>query len=257
MRRLLALTAFFLTALFVVAVAHGELVQSGSLRLSFNGRLAPKALPRDRPAPVNVTLSGSVISTDGKQPPRLRSISIGFNRYGKISTAGLPTCNADELQSTTTEGALGVCKPALVGHGRFGANVDFPGRAPLPVEGQMLAFNGTAGGKPVILMHIYGSNPVQATFVLTFRITHRKGIFGTVFSTKIPKIASDLGYVTDIDLTFGRKYRYKGEPRSFLSASCSAPAGFPIAPFLLAQGSFSFANGQTLATTLARTCRVR
>lgn len=258
MRRRALSIALVLAGLFGGTLAHAELVQQGNLRLAFNGRFEPHALPRNQAAPVSVNLSGSIATVNGGRPPRLRRISIAINRHGEISTAGLPTCDPAELEATTTQTALSRCRSALIGHGRFGANVAFPTQASLPVEGKMLAFNSVIHGKHVILMHIYGSNPVQATIVLTFHISHRKrGTFGTVFTTQIPTIASELGYVTDLNLTFGRRYRYKGHPQSFLSASCSAPPGFPGGLFNLAQGSFSFANGQTLTTTLSRDCLVR
>lgn len=106
-------------------------------------------------------------------------------------------------------------------------------------------------------MHIYGWNPIQATVVLVFKITHpARGEFGTVLSTRIPKIASDAGYITGISFSIGRRYRHDGERRSFLSARCAAPDGFPGALFAFAKGSFGFANGQTVPITLARDCLV-
>lgn len=82
-------------------------------------------------------------------------------------------------------------------------------------------------------------------------------MFGTVLAAKIPPFAGGLGSVTEIDLTIGRSYSYRGERLSFLSASCSAPAGFSGAIFSLARGSFFFADGRQIDTTLTRNCRVR
>ena len=94
--------------------------------------------------------------------------------------------------------------------------------------------------------------------MLVFKVSHpRRGRFGTVVSTTIPKIASDLGYVTSLRLDFDRRYRFGGRSRSFLSARCAAPSGFPGTIFTLARGRFVFANGQQLTTTLTRDCRVR
>jgi hypothetical protein len=252
------LTALALAATLVGAgLAQAELAQKGSLRLAFDARFSPHALPRDRYAPVTITMSGSIRTTDGSRPPQLRTMSIAVNRYGRISTQGLPVCLPQRLQSTSSEVALSRCGRALVGRGRFGANVDFPDLK-FPVQGRMLAFNSRKGGRPAIALHIHGTNPVEATLVLAFKITHpARGRFGTVLSTRIPLIAADLGYVTDLSLIFGRRYRHEGEARSFLSARCAAPAGFPGALFAFARGTFTFANGQTMATTLARDCLVR
>jgi len=258
MRRYTLPAVLALMALLGAAIAHAELTQKGGLRVAFDGRFVPHALPRDRPAPVTVRIDGSVSTVDGSRPPQLRRISIALNRNGRLFTRGLPTCSAGMLQSTSTEAALSRCRPALVGHGRFAVNLDFLEAPLIPAEGTVLAFNGRARGRPVILLHLYGSSPVRASFVLPFKISRRaNGDFGTVFSTRIPKIASDLGYVTDIELTVGRRFRYRGRLRSFLSASCAAPAGFSSAIFGFAEGSFVFANGQELRTTLIRDCRVR
>jgi len=185
-------------------------------------------------------------------------IEIALNRNGRISSVGLPDCTGPLLQSTTTETALERCRPALVGRGHFSANVSFPSLTQVPAEGTMLAFNGKYRGRQALFLHLYGTTPVQASFVLPLTIAHTdKGQFGTVLSAKIPTLAGGLGSVTEINLRIGRNYTYRGRPHSYISASCAAPAGFPGAVFSLARGSFHFADGRTLHTTLARDCRVR
>jgi hypothetical protein len=251
--------ALLLAALLGAGVARGELTQSDGLRVAFDGGFTPHALPRNRPVPVTVHIEGSIGTANGSRPPQLRRIAFAINRHGRLSTRGLPTCQTGLLQSTTTQAALARCRPALVGRGSFGAVVAFPTLSLIPVRGRLLAFNGRDGGRPAILLHLYVSNPVQVTFILPFKVTagQNTGSFGTVLTARIPKIAGDLGYVTDIDLKIGRRYSYRGRPRSLFSASCAAPAGFPGAIFDFAKGSFDFANGQQLTTTLTRDCRVR
>jgi hypothetical protein len=130
MRRLAVSIALAVTLFLVAAIAQGELIQRGNLRVVFDGRLFPRALPRTHLAPVTVRLGGSVATTDGSRPPRLQKISVAMNRAGRIFVAGLPVCTAGELQQTTTAAALALCRDALVGHGTFDAKVDFP-NAPL------------------------------------------------------------------------------------------------------------------------------
>lgn len=255
----LTLTAVLCIAIVLLGAgaARAECEKRGDLLLCFDGRFAPHALPRDHNAPVTVRLTGSVKTANSARPPQLRSISVAINRHGRLDTRGLPTCFPAQLEQTSTRSAMARCRDALVGRGKFKANIDFPNDT-FPVRGTMRAFNSRVHGRRVILLHIHGSKPVEATVVLTFRISHpRRGTFGTVLSTKIPKIAADLGYVTDISLVFGRRYRFDGKRRSFISASCSAPVGFPGALFDFARGSFTFANGQVLQPTLSRDCRVR
>ncbi len=257
-RRLAIPIALLLAALLSASVARGELTQSEGLRVAFDGGFSPSALPRHRPVPVTVRIEGSIDTVNGSQPPQLRQISFAINRNGKLFSGGLPTCPIDLLQSTTSQAALARCRPALIGRGSFGADVDFPSLPLVPVHGRLLAFNGRSGGRPEVLLHLYVSSPTQVTLVLPFKVVKQSaGLFGTILSAQIPKIAGELGYVTDIALEIGRRYRFQGRPRSLLSASCAAPPGFPGAIFNFAKGSFSFANGQRLTTTLTRDCQVR
>lgn len=258
MRRLAIPIAICLAALLGAGFATAQLTQKGNLRLNFSGRIAPKKLPRATPAPVRVRVSGAIGTADGGRPPKLSRISIAFNRYGRVSTKGLPVCRAFRLEQTTSRTARKRCAGALVGHGRFTANVELNGREPFPVTGRALAFNSRRGGRPAMLLHIHGSNPVQLSIVLPFKIVRiRNGTFGTLFVAKIPKIASEVGYVTNLELTLGRRYVYRGRRRSFLSARCAAPSGFPGAIFTLAKGRFDFSNGQRISTSVARNCWVR
>lgn len=240
------------------ALAQGELRQSGNVRISFGGDFAPHSLPRDRPAPISVHVRGAISTTDGTHPPPVRRIEIGLNRNGKLTTAGLPACTGQLLQSTSTEVALQRCRPSLVGRGRFTAAVEFPSVAPFPASGRMLAFYGKQRGGPTLFLHLYITAPVQTTFILPLRIARRdEGTFGTTMAARIPTLAGGLGSVTEIDLTIGRTYTYRGQRRSFISASCAAPSGFTVGVFPLARGSFFFADGRKIETTLARNCRVR
>jgi len=258
MRRLAVLASLLVAVSLGTALARGEIAANDGLFVSFGGDFAPRSLPRDRDVPVTVRLHTSIKTADGSRPPNLRHISFSVNRYGHVSTVGLPACSPGLLESTSSATALSRCRGALVGRGDFYANVEFPDRPPFSVHGRILAFNGRSRGRPAILLHIYGSTPVDVTVVLTFRIKHpAKGKFGTVLSTTIPRLASDLGYVTDVSLKFDRTYRYRGRERSFLSARCAAPAGFPGAIFSFTRGTFAFAGGKRISTTLTRHCRVR
>jgi hypothetical protein len=257
-RRLFIPAVIAVLVLFGAAIARGELSQDGNLRISFDGDFTPRSLPRDRPAPVTVDIEGAISTTDGSHPPALRRIEIELNRAGRISTQGLTPCSGPRLQSTSTEAALQRCRSSLVGQGSFSANVEFSSLTPIPATGRMLAFYGRKGSKPALLLHLYVTTPVQTTFVLPLTISRRdKGKFGTVLAADVPTLAGGLGSVTKIDLKVGRNYSFHGQPRSFISASCAAPPGFPGATFSLARGNFYFADGKKIDTTLARNCYVR
>jgi hypothetical protein len=258
--RLLIPILLVVSGLLGAGLAQAELSQDGNVRISFSGGFSPHALPRHRLAPVTVDVQGAIGTTDGSHPPAVRRIEIAINRHGQLSTEGLPACSGPRLQSTSSETALKRCRSALVGRGRFGADVEFPSSSPDPIHatGTMLAFYGKSNGRRALLLHLFATTPVRTTFVLPLTISNRgNDLFGTVLSARIPTLAGGLGSVTEIDLRIGRNYTYRGEHRSFISASCPAPAGFPGAVFSLARGSFYFADGKKIETTLARDCRVR
>lgn len=239
-------------------VAQGERIKSGNLIVSLSGDIEPNALPRATAVPVRMHVEGRVQTLSEGQPPPLRQLTIAVNRQGKLFTRGLAVCSPEQLQGTSTAVALAACGPALVGRGEFDATVALPTLSPFPAHGDVLAFNGRKGRRQAVFLHIYSTNPTPITFVLPLTISHRRnGDFGIVVSAKLPRLAGDLAYVTGIEFTLHRRYRYAGRMRSYLSASCSAPTGFPGAIYTLAKGTFEFANGQQLRTALVRDCRVR
>jgi hypothetical protein len=257
MRKLLLALFAAAVALTIVTPASAELVEHGDLFVRFQGGLAPTTLPRDAPAPIRVSVRGTVTTLSGERPPALRSISIALNRGGHLDSRGLPRCRMSELVSTGDGQALANCGDALVGRGSYLANTAFPEQLTFPASGRILAFNAVVDGRPAILAHIYGTEPVATTRIVTFRIHHGHGAYGTVLSGSLPPALNRYGYVKRIDLSFFRRFAYRGEMRSYLSAACPAPAGFPGAVFPFARASMGFADGRTLSSTLTRSCRVR
>jgi hypothetical protein len=252
---LTATAALLCSALAVVTQA--EVVQQGHLRVSFEGRLSPTTLPRSGAAPVSVSVGGKITTTDGASPPQLRRIAIAINRVGHLNRAGLPVCRLEQIQPSTTTGALEACPDSLVGKGRFSADVLLPDQAPFPSDGEIFAFNGTFRGRPAILAHVYGTEPAPTSYTLPFRIGRGKGTFGTMLSVSLPNVTSEWGHVTGLSLTLGRRFTYRGQSRSYLTADCPAPAGFPGASFPFARASFGFSRGLTLDSTLVRNCRAK
>jgi len=241
------------TALAVVTVSVGisraETVQKGDLRVAFSGSFTPRALPRSGTAPVSVAIGGRISTSDGKVPPQLRRIELAINRNGRLSMVGLPICRLDEIQPSTNKGALEACRRSLVGEGSFTANVELPQQAPFPSRGKVLAFAGREHGEPAILAHVYGTDPIPTSYTLPFAIGNARGTFGTVLTASLPRVTSDWGFVTGIDLTLNR--------HGFVSAGCPAAAGFPGAVFPLLRASFVFTGGPTLSSVLNRGCKTR
>ena len=257
-RRVLAaaLLAFLCIATTALS-AQAEVSQKDGLRVSFDGKLTPHALPRSGTAPVKVAVGAKISATNGQTPPQLRKIAIAINRNGRFTPAGLPVCSLEQIQPSTTEDALRACRSSLVGEGSFSAKVLLPEQAPFPSAGKVFAFNGNFHGKPAILAHVYGTNPIPTSYTIPFEIKSAKGTFGTVMSASLPQVTSDWGYVTGLQLTLGRSFSFHGQRRSYLSASCPAPKGFPGAVFPFAKASFAFAGRGTLTSVLTRSCGAR
>jgi hypothetical protein len=240
------------------AAHSSEVTQKNHLRVSLSGQLTPKALPRSAEAPVAVSLGGQISTTDGSDLPRLKTLQIEINRGGRLDDRGLPVCPLAQILTATSDRARSVCGGALVGSGRFEANIVLRGQAPYPTTGRLLIFNGRKGGKPVLLGHIYSSQPFATSFVITFKIAKRPhGTYGTVLSASLPEALGNWGYVTGIEMKLSRRYSFQGKRRSFLSASCPAPKGFGSAPFPLIRASFGFDDGRNLTSTLNRSCKAR
>jgi hypothetical protein len=132
----------------LAAFAKAEITQKGDLRVSFQGKIQPHALPRSAAAPVTVSVGTRIATADGASPPQLRSISIAVNRNGHFQPAGLPVCNLRDIQPATNANALAACRSALIGHGTFSAKVLLPQSSPFPSNGKVLAFNGVIGCRP-------------------------------------------------------------------------------------------------------------
>jgi hypothetical protein len=256
-RRRIVTLALLLAAIGApAALARAEVVQSGDVRVNFRADFSPRSLPRDRAAPITIAVGGRISTTDGTKPPSLQKFRVELNSAGQIDALGLPACTASRLQSTSSEAALAACRPALVGNGTFEAELRVEGR-PILVNGRSLVFNGRVHGRDGMLIHIYIASPVRLTLVVPLEISRGAGQFGTVLSADVPSLAGGFAAITELQLRIGRRYGYEGSRRSYLSAACAAPEGFPGAVFPFARGTFTFTGGRMLHTVLTRSCKVR
>jgi hypothetical protein len=235
-----------------------EATQRGTLRVIFGGQIKPHTLPRLGAAPVSVSLSGRIETTDDSAPPQLRTITIAINRHGRFDREGLPACHLHQVQPASTREAREACQGSLIGDGVFKANVALPEQSPFPQNGKILAFNGVLHGKPVIFAHIYGTEPLPTSFTLPFALKRSAtGPFATTLVAHLPQVAAQWGYISGISLKLRRSFRYHGEAHSYISAACPAPAGFPGTVFTFARASFGFEGGKKLSSTMTRSCGVR
>jgi hypothetical protein len=243
MRKYLVITMALgaLIALTVAGIATAEKpvkVRAGNLELTFNGGFTPKALPKNKFAPITLNVSGKIRTVDGTHPPAMKEFILETDKNGAINLKGLPFCKASQLQSQDTKHAEAICKKAIIGSGRAIASIAFPEQAPIPADSKIIAFNGGfAGGTSTIYIHAYLTVPTPAAIVTTVKI--KKSGFGLKSVSTIPKIAGGSGSVTDFNLTINKK--------GVLSAKC--PNGK-----IQAKGQAVFSDGTRASAEVIRTC---
>ncbi len=213
----------------------------GELELTFNGGFRPKALPKNKLAPITFNISGDIKEKNGEHPPALTEFILETDKNGVIDVKGVPTCTSGKLQSTNTHQAEVACGPAIIGTGHATAEIAFPDQPPVNANSKILAINGGfRGGVTTLYIHAYITVPVPAAIVSTVKVTKiHKGRYGLLSVTTIPKIAGGAGSVTHFDLKIDRHH--------VLSAKC--PDGK-----LVARGSALFSDGTKASAGVVRPC---
>jgi hypothetical protein len=247
--RIAALAALAVAAALAALVggAFGQTVRSGNLELEFEGKIAPKKLPKSTPAPVSLSVEGHLKTADGSHPPVMKTFYLEFDKHGHLNTTGLPSCSVAKLQNTLTAQAKRACGDALIGSGRAEAQIAFPEQRPFSASGPLLIFNGSKGSKQMLVFHVYAHVPAPTTFVTTAKIGKAHGRYGTSALIQVPTIVSGQGSLTAFKATIHKSWTYRHRRQSVLLASC--PTGH-----LYAHGDFSFANGEKLEGEVARSC---
>jgi hypothetical protein len=236
------------------AASAGE----GDLFVTFDGGLSPSTLPRNEPVPVAVRVAGNVRSATGDADhlPQLRRITVAINRQGRLYDRGLPVCRAEMIQPASEADARAICRGAVIGHGHVTVQVRIRSQLPYLVPAGLLAFNGPlVDGKKTIVAQVYAKRP-PGSFILTFKVERRHGLYGTVLSTTLPQSSWAWAYLLHFDMTLGRTYVFRGQRRSFVSAACGAPRGFDSALFPFARARYRFAEGEHFTVSQTATCRV-
>lgn len=239
-------------ALLVAGSALALRLQAGNIIVVTDGGFSPTTLPKKKFAPIKLHGWGKIKTADGSVPPVLETITLWFDKHGKVETRGLPICTPGKLAATTTKQARKLCPGAIVGKGFGKAVVVFPEQAPIPASSPITIFNGRKkNGNPTVLAHAHLTVPSPTTFVVPVEIQRVKaGRYGFKTVAKIPKIAGGAGVPLYGRLSIGRSWRFKGKKLSYANASC--PDGR-----LQAEGQFDFKDGTRLKGTLFRPCKAK
>jgi len=239
------------SVVLLAGVSGAAMVRVGTLVLHADGRFEPRLLPKRAYAPIRFQGYGEITTTDGSLPPALEHVKLDFDRDGRLTTAGLPTCSPSKLGGATPQEARSRCSGSIVGKGHLGAAVSLAGLGRVSLTSALTIFNGPRqGGNPTAVLHAQAPFPVSETYVIVAPIERRKGIYGYRTEFDIPPIAGGLGSLTRIDAKIGRFYRAGGAERSYVSARCSDY-------ILQTQGYFSFADGNVIYGSVFKACSPR
>lgn len=230
------------------STAFGETAEVGGLLVGFEGLISPSILPARGPIPVSLKVSGTIKTATGGRVPALKTLTLEFNKDGRLDLSGIPICRVSQLISTLTAQARKVCGASLIGTGRVGAEIKLPEQAPFDAQGPLSIFNGRSkGGKPELITHIYVSDPAPTTFVTTAPVHQASGQYGSSVKINIPRIAAGQGSLILFDATIHKIIR----------ASCPAPSGLGEVTFPLARDSLRFSDGTAARSVLVRSCTVK
>ncbi len=244
-------------SLLGVSMASAELAQTGDIRISYHGSIAPEKLPRDSLAPVSVQMGAKIKTVDGEKPPRLARITLDINSHRVIDAKGLSTCPYSKLRNASAASARKVCGDAEVGHGNVTVRIGFPGQGEFSANGPLIAFNAREKGKQAIFAYVNSTGKFSTTFVLKFIVKKTHGTYGTSLVADVPPIASGSGYISAFDLSLKRRYSLRGQKHSYVSASCPLPSGVNRASFPLVRSTYGFEDGTKVVSILNKECRVR
>jgi hypothetical protein len=252
MHKRFTLVASFATivaiAIPVSAAIAGETVTGpdGNTQ-SIEASVSPKVLYKKTPSPATLSVDVKTGATSGIPSPAVHDI-IDFDQNLSLATKGLPTCNAAQLQNTSTEAAEKACGKAKIGSGTSTTLLPLGTLYTEPTK--VTAFNGVPqGGKPVVLLQAYGTSPVQTTLVLVGTVSNLgKEGYGPRLDVTIPPLAGGVGVITDFNVKISKTWTYKGKKMSFVSAKC------PASRKLKYRGAFTYKDGTTIEAGTTQSC---
>jgi hypothetical protein len=237
-------------ALICVAGAGAAVVEVNDLVLKADGGFQPRLLPRKKFAPIEFQGFVDIDSRSGGRPQTLTRAVVDFDRDGRLSAGGLPTCAPERVAEASTEEARSLCRGAIVGTGTVEALIYF-GESVLPTSSPLTIFNGPPSeGHPTVVLHARTTTPATQTYAILVPIERRRGYFRYRATLDIPPIAGGLGVLTRIKIKIGRRFKVDGRPHSYVSAHCSDG-------ILQTHGRFTFGDGTVIDGAVEKFCRAR
>jgi hypothetical protein len=233
----------------LVSGAGAALVAVNGLVLRADGSYHPNQLPRKHFAPIEFRGHFSIAAAGGGRPALLQQAVIEFDRDGHLDVTGLAHCQPEQVIAASTAQARRICASSIVGTGTVGAMIStgfgaISGSAPLTI------FNGPqVGGNPTAILHARLTFPSVETYAIVVPIERQPGPFRYRATINLPPIAGGLGTITGVEAEIGRRFRFGGRERSYVSARCSDG-------ILETHGRFTFADGTIIDGSVEKFCRV-
>ena len=250
------LLAVAVAVFLAVGNAAAVTVLAGNLMIKVEGAVSPKVLPKDKLVPISFHGSASVATKDSSHIPPALSTQLLVDKHIAIDTTGLPTCSLAQIESSSPAAAMRACGDALIGRGTSSAQVQFPEQLPFTAKGPLLAFNGPsrggygAGAYHEQLYYVYADVPIPTALIAVAKVSGATGRYGYKISITIPKIAGGSGSFSGAEFTIDRRWTYKGQKHSFLTAEC-ADGHFD------AQVEVDFGDGSQVTGIVPQSCRSR
>jgi hypothetical protein len=249
-RRPLLLFLAILAIALAAGTARAALVEVDDVVLRADGGFTPQTLPRHRFAPIDFQGHVEISGRNGAGPPKLRQALIDFDRDGRLSVAGLPSCAPESIDQESTEEARAICSGAIVGTGHVEALISLDS-GPVKARAPLTIFNGPRlDGLPTAVLHAQTTVPGTQTYAIVVPIEQRRGGFRYRARIDLPPIAAGFGAITHLDVEIGRRYRVAGARRSYVSARCSDN-------ILQTHGRFSFEDGTIIDGSVEKYCRFK
>lgn len=245
-----ALIGLALLALSGTSAAAVAIVEFEDIRIKADGGFQPRELPRKKFAPIDFQGFVDISSRSGERPATLQSAVIDFDRDGRLSAGGLPTCAPKTIAAASTEEARSVCRGAIVGTGRIEALVYLSDRV-VPTSAPLTIFNGPRSeGLATVVLHAQTTTPATQTYAILVPIERRRGYFRYRATLDLPPIAGGLGVLTGIKVDVGRRFKVDGKPRSYVSAHCRDG-------ILQTQARLNFGGNAIVEGAVEKFCRVK
>lgn len=235
--------------------ADAALVRTNGLVLTADGGFTPRKLPRKAFAPIDFKGYADVVATSGGIPPPLERAVVDFDRDGRLTTRGLPSCPLSRVENAAPQGARSLCAGSIVGTGSVRALIAMDNGSALKVSSPLTLFNGPRqGGDATVVFHAQtivfdGRTPIPEvqTIAVLVPIERRSGPFAYRATLDVPPIAGGRGSLVHADIKVGKRFRFRGAKRSYVSARCSDNV-------LETLGRFDFADGTVIYGPVMKPC---